>query len=96
MTWTSTTEYNKDHSSNRVLLRRDDGKVLITTWWPADGSAQCEADDMRRKFEAKERELEEKKRLEEDSEKSDWDPGKCSCHISPPCWYCENGDYKEP
>jgi hypothetical protein len=96
MTWTSVSEYNKDHSYNRVLLKRDDGKILITTWWPADGSAQCEADEMRRRFETKERKLAEKKQREIENEKPDWDQGECSCHISAPCWYCENGDFKEP
>ena len=22
-----------------------------------------------------------------------WDPAECSCHINPPCGYCEGGEY---
>lgn len=22
-----------------------------------------------------------------------WDPEQCSCHINPPCAYCEGGEY---
>jgi len=25
----------------------------------------------------------------------EWDPTQCSCHINPPCGYCEGGEYKE-
>jgi hypothetical protein len=25
----------------------------------------------------------------------EWNPEECSCHISPPCGYCEGGGYKE-
>jgi hypothetical protein len=25
----------------------------------------------------------------------EWDPTECSCHINPPCGYCEGGEYKE-
>jgi hypothetical protein len=30
----------------------------------------------------------------EGAEKGPWDPNKCSCHISPPCPYCESGEYE--
>jgi hypothetical protein len=26
---------------------------------------------------------------------SAWDPAECSCHINPPCAYCERGEYEE-
>lgn len=78
-----------------VLTRESDGKVIRSTWWGAgDGSAECEADELRREFLRKEAEEDKRKAAQEDLE--DWDPNKCSCHISPPCGYCENGEYKEP
>jgi hypothetical protein len=33
--------------------------------------------------------------ISEGADLSDWDPGECSCHINPPCAYCERGEYKE-
>lgn len=94
MNWTTKIQYDADHAHNQVTLTREDGRVIRSTWWPADGSAQCEADEMRRDFERIEREAAEQE--EEDDPLPPWDASKCSCHISPPCGYCESVEYAEP
>jgi hypothetical protein len=54
-TYKTSSEYTPDEMKVRAVITRDDGKVIRSSWWGiADGSAECEAGERLRRFEASE------------------------------------------